>query len=419
MDNKSEKQHMDKRQLKLGWSLVLLWFVAIAVVIFNYQATDKRVQNIELMGDYIHEFRNSLYFDKPYRSQMTSQQVQLLSNITELCEELKPKLAMAWFQPDVQQLLFTTKRFVELSHAYIDTELALKDLITDIQQKRELTQSQAEVEALYYQLSANVFEALFSSQTSSSLAYRDLDALYSQSQSLSPQQRVYLQAALADTSTVMSRFAQGGYLVERLITHSVHSEVRQVEIQFHHALERAMVIGIVLSGVLITAIMAMFHSMVVNRVEGSDESSVDHLNQEIEYESDEPIEEVVSQPTSSEAEQEKQQAQIDFSVMLDTLDGDTESVCMLLEVFIEDHKDDVEQISQQLSQAPDEAMRKAHSLKGVGGNLGAYQLRDIAAQIEEAIGQNITLVEPLLPVLESRLKQAMQEAQAFIEQHNS
>nr|WP_194438848.1 Hpt domain-containing protein [Vibrio fluminensis] len=406
---------MDKRQLKLGWSLVLVWFFVIAATAFNYQNAEKRVQKIEQMGDHIQEFRNSLYFDKSYQAGMTEQQTQLLNQIAILCGELKSPLKLAWFQPDVQHLLFTTERFVELSNAYVGTELELKELITDIQDKRQQFTEDLAVQTYYYRLSAYIFEALFSPQASNAVAYRSLDDLYSQSLALEDQSRTYLQSTLAQTSSVMGSFAKGGYLVEQLVNHSVHTELHQVKVQYHSSLEKILIFGALVSGALIVYLMGTLHrNLVTHSPQPSNEQNEDPSVTTFR-ESIHPAKEQEVHDTVEPSSQPESKPQVDFNVMLDSLDGDKESLCMLLEVFIEDHQNDVTQLTQLLNDAPDEAMRKAHSLKGVGGNLGAFQLRDIASKIEIAIQQDITQVPDLLPELDCELNIAITEAKAFIE----
>ncbi len=92
---------------------------------------------------------------------------------------------------------------------------------------------------------------------------------------------------------------------------------------------------------------------------------------------------------------------------------------MLLEVFIEDHHKDGEQITLLLTDSPEEAQRKAHSLKGVGGNLGATKLRQAAGKVEVAIKDDITLVPVLLDELTLRLERAISEARLFLKEHNN
>lgn len=408
---------MEKRQLRLGWWLVMLWLVGVSMMMLNHYSIDRRVQQIELLGGCIEEFRSQLYFDIPYRTHLSEQQVKQLEDIADLRIALGEQLAFTWFQPDIQQLLFTTDRFIEQSQAFMATELAIKDLIIGIQEKRQQYSKRSEIAVYYYQLSAYTFEALFSSQTSSSMAYRDLDELYTQSLTLSHQDKQELQIALADTSRVMGSFAQGKYLVERLINHSVHNEITLVEEQFHRTLERTLGLGIVFSCLLMVFNMAYYQRALLKGDKASKQAN--SPREESESIEDSLPDVAVEQPEPKNIINNIiETKQIDFAGMLESLDNDSESLCMLLSVFIADHKNDVALITQLLSDSPDEAFRKAHSLKGVGGNLGANQLRDVASKLEIALVQDVTQVATLLSELDECLSKAIVEAEQFIEQQS-
>ncbi|MBA5761973.1 Hpt domain-containing protein [Vibrio sp. 404] len=422
---------MDKRQLKLGWWLIMLWLVGMSVMIFNYHQIERRVQQVELLGDCIEEFRSRLYFDMPYRTYLSDQQTKQLEGITTLRAQLEQSPPFSWLQPDIQQLLFTTDRFIEQSRAFMSTELAIKDLIISIQDKRQQYDERSEMAVYYYQLSAYVFEALFSSQSSSSMAYRELDKLYTQSLLINEQEKQHLQQSLAETSSVMGSFAQGTYLVEQLIGHSIHDEIRKVEAQFHHALEKLLIFSLVISGILMTFIMSFYQRAMIrvsklnlSELNTSKLSASKALSPHDEQpKTVEPTDELsslrsVEEETEAASAEVSVEQQVNFEAMLESLGDDKESLCMLLEVFVADHKDDVAQITQLLNDSPDEAIRKAHSLKGVGGNLGADQLRDSASKLEIAIVQDITQVAALLPELDRCLNKAIEEAELFIEQHS-
>lgn len=77
---------------------------------------------------------------------------------------------------------------------------------------------------------------------------------------------------------------------------------------------------------------------------------------------------------------------------------------------------DAERIAQLLNDAPEEALRKAHSLKGVGGNLGALKLRESAGKVEQAIKDDIGSASGLLEELKARLDKAILEAQTFLDE---
>lgn len=426
---------MDKLQLKLGWVLVLVWMIGITVIVTNYRSTSVMMDKVEQLDSKIDALRSRLFFDAPYRIHFATEQKAELEKIIQLKGELEQQQGKSWFEPDVQQLLFTTDRFVEHSQAFVANELALIDLIGQIQTSRDYYIEQPQMALLYYQLSANVFEAMFSSQSSTSTAYRHLDALYAESVKLPETDKQRLQSALAKTSLVMGGYAQGAFLVGKLIDHTVHDEVAGVERQYHQLLQTHLMIGALFSGGLMIAMVLLWQSSQrrsdshdgtepqiassVNVVEDSEQRQSATVSI-IEEPQPEPVEEpVVAEPPEVNDNVVSSGSEIDFDSMLDSLGDDRESMCMLLEVFIEDHANDVADISRLLSDSPDEAMRKAHSLKGVGGNLGAMNLREAAGKIETAINQDVTQVPALLNDLDVLLSKALQEAQQFLDEEQA
>ncbi len=108
--------------------------------------------------------------------------------------------------------------------------------------------------------------------------------------------------------------------------------------------------------------------------------------------------------------------EINFTQMMDSFDNDTESVRMLLEVFIEDHSDDIEVMRELIAKGnAEEVHRKVHSLKGVGGNLGADNIKNLSGQIEEIVMADLSSVVPLLEKLSVHLEQAIIEARNFLD----
>ena len=80
---------------------------------------------------------------------------------------------------------------------------------------------------------------------------------------------------------------------------------------------------------------------------------------------------------------------------------------------------DTEKIAELLHDSPEEALRKAHSLKGVGGNLGAKKLREAAGNVEQALKDGSGSVTELLAELKIRLDKAIDEAQEFLDQQQN
>lgn len=74
--------------------------------------------------------------------------------------------------------------------------------------------------------------------------------------------------------------------------------------------------------------------------------------------------------------------------MLDNMDGDRESVAMLLDIFLKEHADDAKRLSESLDNGRyDDVSLIAHSLKSVASSFGAQSLRKIAECIEHRCKQ--------------------------------
>ncbi|WKY58893.1 Hpt domain-containing protein [Vibrio sp. SNU_ST1] len=105
---------------------------------------------------------------------------------------------------------------------------------------------------------------------------------------------------------------------------------------------------------------------------------------------------------------------IDIEEMLETLDGDTESVELLLGVFVEDHADDYTRFKSLLTKDETSAARIVHSLKGVAGSIKASRLAIIAATIEMTMKQSRAISEHDLAELEMAIKASVDSAHDYL-----
>ncbi|MGR5146557.1 Hpt domain-containing protein [Photobacterium alginatilyticum] len=102
---------------------------------------------------------------------------------------------------------------------------------------------------------------------------------------------------------------------------------------------------------------------------------------------------------------------LDTEQMLDSMDGDRESVVMLLEVFLKEHIDDAKRLSASLERGQcDEVSLISHSLKSVASSFGAGKLRQRAEYIEHCCKQGIAVHSEDI----ERLDQALKELKAAI-----
>lgn len=409
---------MEGKALKIGWLLLCVWVACIAVLANSYRSTNATKEQIYELGSSIQDLRETFSFDTPYRVHMADSQSLDLQLIYALRLQIDAHYQESWYLPDVNQLLFTTDRFIEQTQIYLDNNLDLLTLVEQVRLKRERYSNDPELSLLYYRISANVLEAIFSDRKSSPKIYRELDQIYSLSTQLPKDARQDLQQVLAQISLVLGGYAQGQYIVDKLMTHDVYAQIDIQRVAYNQLLMKHIWLGLLLTLIFMLAVLLMIPLAYRHTLQAEPQQE-EESEQEIEASTvieavpdDKPVRKNTFNKASDEPE-------INFAKMLESLNNDMESVCMLLEVFIEDHHKDGEQITLLLTDSPEEAQRKAHSLKGVGGNLGATKLRQAAGKVEVAIKDDITLVPDLLDELTWRLERAISEARLFLKEHNN
>lgn len=106
--------------------------------------------------------------------------------------------------------------------------------------------------------------------------------------------------------------------------------------------------------------------------------------------------------------------------LLDSMDGDYDSVMMILDVFLEEHVDDGKKVRQALiSGDREQAQLIAHSLKGVSSSLGAESLRLLSEQLEIDIRDGVEQLQPLCQQLDKDLDQLKRAVSEFLQQTRS
>ena len=92
---------------------------------------------------------------------------------------------------------------------------------------------------------------------------------------------------------------------------------------------------------------------------------------------------------------------LDSEAGLRSVRGRTETYRRMLSLFVQTHRDDIQLFRQWLQDGKlEEAQRRAHTLKGLGGTLGAEPLRARAAALEQVLKEG-GAVEPALSELET------------------
>lgn len=399
---------MDRKWVKFGIVLFGLWLLVLIGIATSYKVVESSRTQVEELGHSIDSLRNSFYFDAAYRTKMVDRQALDLQLIYAQRLQIDAYYQKSWLTPDLNQLLLTTDRFVEQAQAYLDHEFAVKTLAQQIYDTRDNYPLTGQLANQYFQLSANVFEAMYLSEQANAEILRHVDYIYQQSTELEGKDKRALQSVLAEVSRVLGSYAQGSYLVDKLITHDVSKQIIGLKVEYRRTLTYHVLLGVLLTFMTMIGYLGLLYLAHTSQRRATPTSVTPTPNIESGFE----------HVVSPSQPKQTSEPQINFDIMLSSLNGDVESVCMLLEVFVADHVNDVEEIERLLMESPEEAQRKAHSLKGVGGNLGAAQLKEAATKVESAIQNEITQVSTHLAELQLCLDTAIEEAQTFLKQQN-
>lgn len=399
---------MDSSRLRLGGMVVLLWIAVTAILVSNYRVLGESHQRITELRNAVEELRSTFHLSSAYRPEATDQQELNLQLIYALQLQIEANYEQSWYSPDVSQLLFSLDKYIAQAKAYLDNDLLIQELIETIKQARGKQADSPLLTQTYYRLSVLVLEEVFGTHDDSPRLSREMDSIYVWSTELEGAQQQELQRVLALVAQVLGTYAKGLHLVEGLVGHDVNIQIASLGEAYHQSLERHVQLGLVSSALAITALVLLVMSArtAARSRLASNEPMVEH-HKRVEVDKKENELEEVESPMEPEPI-------IDTQAMLSSLNGDTASVCMLLEVFVEDHQDDVSTIEGLIVESPETALRKAHSLKGVGGNLGAPLLKQAAARVEKAIKETQTNLSDELNELQRVLGQAIDEAKQFL-----
>ncbi|EKO3535581.1 Hpt domain-containing protein [Vibrio fluvialis] len=388
-------------------------------VLLQYRALETTSRNLNELENSVEGLRNTIYFSTPYRTTRANDLALNIQLIYSLRLQLEADSTSDWFQPDLTQTLYVTDRFIEQTQSFLAVEMSVNDLVERLQTLRERYASQPDIQADYLKIGAYVLQALYTEGARSPELYRTFDALLKLSETLPQDPKNDLQHTLAKVSTLLSHYAEGDNLVDKLLRHRVHNEIMSVNAQYEDRFKTLTIVSMGGSAIamllLVGLMMRSGHTAdSAGKKEAAKETSAVVTMVEKEHNIVTPIM-TKPQPTP----QPEEGTAIDIGRMLSSLNDDHDSVNMLLEVFVEDHRNDDQSLRQLLTTDPQAALRKAHSLKGVAGNLGADGLREIAMAIEMKLKQDTMPSEPELQQLTSQLKLAIESARYFLNKRTS
>ena len=91
----------------------------------------------------------------------------------------------------------------------------------------------------------------------------------------------------------------------------------------------------------------------------------------------------------------------DYQGLLERVGDDKELAKLVLDAFIDDIPKQIKILKENfINQDLETAVRQAHTIKGAAANVGAEQLRAIAAQMEES-GNDIAKMSTYMPQIET------------------
>ena len=107
---------------------------------------------------------------------------------------------------------------------------------------------------------------------------------------------------------------------------------------------------------------------------------------------------------------------LDVNALRDAMDGDEETVCMLLEIFIEDNVGKGQVLIAAVSEPGqlDHALNIVHALKGVAANLSAMPLRECCGAAETKFKENQPVSLEECREIEQILDQTIASAEAYL-----
>ncbi|MCG9551907.1 Hpt domain-containing protein [Vibrio sp. Isolate31] len=441
--------------------LVLWLFPSLALLNLSRSYTNSLAQ-IEELGLRVNELKQSFYFSEPLRVSRINDLALDAQLIYSIRLQIESDFQHALFRPDVNQLLYVTDQLLEKFDEFIPIESQVQDIVDNIKILRTDKDLSPKLKPLLNEFGVVVFEAMYSDNQSSPATYRAFDSILEKSYLLKTKEQDALQQLLADASALLVDYAQLNFLVDKIKQNSVNKQIIKLESEYH---ERQFNLMLVMLGVSLIAMSGLVvWSVSVRKAaqqpkadqslapESSKEKVVQFSNKEDELFSETSVafspsaaaqdesdsDTVLNQHPQYQPQQNMGPANqldekgailaekrvvsvkdskpaIDIEGMLETLNGDAESIELLLGVFVQDHADDYEKFKALLTKDETSAARVVHSLKGVAGSIKASRLAIIAASIEMTMKQSRAISEYDLNELEQAIKASVDSAVEYLD----
>ncbi|MCC4858368.1 Hpt domain-containing protein [Vibrio lentus] len=466
MEQSVATPHRFKKPATFLVVLLALWLLPSLAILQLSRSYNNSLAQIEELGIRVNELRQSLYFSEPLRVSRINDLALDAQLVYSIRLQIESDFEHAFFRPDVNQLLYVADQFLEKFDEFIPIESQVQAIVDNIKALRADKKTSSKLKPLLNEFGVVVFEAMYSDNQSSSATYRSFDSILKRSSSLKTKEQEAIQQLLADASTLLGDYAQLNYLVDKIKKNSVNEQIIKLEAQFHKSQFNLLLATLGLSLVTMIALILWGVSFKKNASQAEDEpdhelesnlgkranSSNAKANQVETTDSKDTLADVkqanhdvaavperapsiqhpvMNEPQAISTNHQETEAHlaekhiasvtdskpaIDIEEMLETLDGDAESVGLLLGVFVQDHADDYAKFKSLLTKDETSAARIVHSLKGVAGSIKASRLAIIAASIEMTMKQSRAISEYDLEELEQAIQASVDSAMAYLDQ---
>ncbi|WP_164684048.1 Hpt domain-containing protein [Vibrio maerlii] len=405
---------MNLKQGKVSFSLriiVITWLCSAFFITYQSVGLNRLAENIEELCFGISELQSEFVFPEPFRALHVEKFARTAERLITLRDSTKTSILPFVFHPDVENLFYQTDRFIEQSNHYISVEYQVKELTQTIKQQRELAQISPQAHALYYELGAQVFEVMFTDRAQNPDTYLVFDRIYEKANLLADSEKAAFLQILSEVSGVLTSHAQMTFHIDQLFHHQVNNEQLLVMKQLSEMSIKYMIALVMLATVTIVAMAIWVKKHLVGRIE-SESVTPNRFESESIQQQEIPI---GGEPVDHMPVEEPEYARIDLTTLYETMGEDEEAVAMLLNVFIQDHSEDFEQLKSLTDVDTEAAQRKVHSLKSVSASLGANKLRSLAATIEGKFKHN----RPIMPEELNLLGQELEWVLVQVNEHLS
>lgn len=437
---------MNKRHLK--WYLLiafLLWGLSATLVLIQHQAVQSQRVSLRVLAGEFENFRSSLATPQDDRMAQLSKLERGIVRISSALQVVNETNNNGLISSDLTQLGYLTDRFKNQAGDYISLQLNQRGLSVEIEHQAH-HDKHSEALPLYHELGSFLFAAFYAREHSDDVDYLVLESLLTRSKLLTSPDKEKLQALLSLTSSVLAEQAQVTIILTGLLDSTIKNEVSRMDADYAQH-ESGLLYFSIFSGFF--AFLVIFVTVLIGQtkkdqslnnssnIAPSDttdpfELSVLQHNQSTRAREptaqDHPVEsQVAEKQISSDTNQavaavapkvmpikNKPDNKLDIDYMLETFDQDTESVVMVLDVFLADHQNDAEKIKTYFAKDRAMALRAAHSLKGVAGNLGAADLKSTALKLEKMLEECAELPLDLLAELENDLSHVVAEVLVYL-----